>query len=159
MDQMFAMLSSMEVNYGDVLANDKEIQAKYNELEKCRRMQLALRKDLLAGIISEEEQIQFGKIYAEREDAIKKSIAALREEMELIFDKGLMVNQWIKNLADSQNISKLNRDIVLNLIEKIIVYEDSRLEIIFKYEDKYKAVCQIVQNFIKEFGEEADSIG
>ena len=159
MDQMFAMLSSMEVNYGDVLANDKEIQAKYNELEKCRRMQLALRKDLLAGVISEEEQIQFGKIYAEREDAIKKSIAALREEMELIFDKGLMVNQWIKNLADSQNISKLNRDIVLNLIEKIIVYEDSRLEIIFKYEDKYKAVCQIVQNFIKEFGEEADSIG
>ena len=159
MDQMFAMLSSMEVNYGDVLANDKEIQAKYNELEKCRRMQLALRKDLLAGIISEEEQIQFGKIYAEREDAIKKSIAALREEMELIFDKGLMVNQWIKNLADSQNISNLNRDIVLNLIEKIIVYEDSRLEIIFKYEDKYKAVCQIVQNFIKEFGEEADSIG
>ena len=36
MDQMFAVLSSMEVNYGDVLANDKEIQAKYNELEKCR---------------------------------------------------------------------------------------------------------------------------
>ncbi len=50
----------------------KKYRQNITSWKNAGRMQLALRKDLLAGIISEEEQIQFGKIYAEREDAIKE---------------------------------------------------------------------------------------
>lgn len=159
MEQVLEELNSREIKDEDVLANDKEIQDKYDELEKCRKMQTALHKDLLDGVISEEEYMQFGKIYVEREEAISQSITALRREMEEVFRQGLRANQWIKTFADNQNIRQLTREMLLDLIEKIIVYEDSRLEIIFKYEDEYKTACKIAQKFIEDSKQEVHPIG
>lgn len=137
MEQVLEELNSREIKDEDVLVNDNEIQDKYDELEKCRKMQTALHKDLLDGIISEEEYMQFGKIYVEREEAISQSITALRTEI----------------------IRQLTREMLLDLIEKIIVYEDSRLEIIFKYEDEYKTACKIAQKFIEDSKQEVHPIG
>ena len=82
-----------------------------------------------------------------------------RREMEEVFRQGLRANQWIKTFADNQNIRQLTRKMLLDLIEKIIVYEDSRLEIIFKYEDEYKTACKIAQKFIEDSKQEVHPIG
>ena len=48
---------------------------------------------------------------------------------------------------------------VLALVEKIIVHENSRLEIIFKYEDEYKTACRIVEKYAETAEREVCTIG
>lgn len=146
LDQILTDIRSMEVKYEDVLMNDEEIIRKYDELNQCKKMELSLRKDLLEGVISEEEYIQFGKIYSDRASAIEHAIAVLRQEVESVFCRGLASSGWIKEFAKEKSIHELNRNMVLSLIEKIIIHEDCRIEIFFRYEDEYKAACKIVKN-------------
>lgn len=145
-DQILQMVNSMEVRYEDVIANDKELLSKYDELGQCKKMECALHKDLMDGIISKEEYNQFTKIYSDRAENIERSITALRREVEKVFSEGLVSNEWINRFVEKQYIEKLDRNIVLSLVEKIIVHEGFRLEIIFKYEDEYKAACRIVES-------------
>ena len=127
--------------------NDKEIIRKYYELNQCKKMELSLHKDLLEGVISQEEYMQFGKIYSDRASAIEHAITVLRQEVESVFCQGLASGGWVREFAKEKSIHELNRYMVLSLIEKIIIHEDSRIEIFFKYEDEYKAACRIVKNF------------
>ncbi|MXP74088.1 recombinase family protein [Lachnospiraceae bacterium WCA-9-b2] len=146
LDQILQMTDSMEIQCEDVIANDTEILAKYDELNKCKKMELTLHKDLFDGMISKEEYIQFSQIYSERAETIEKSIQALRQEIETIFQNGLLSNEWIRKFASNRNIDELDRTILLLLVEKIIIHEDCRIEIIFKYNDKYKTACRIAEN-------------
>lgn len=67
--------------------------------------------------------------------------------MESVFSRGMLTNEWIKGFIEKRNIEKLDRNIVLSFIEKIIIHEGSRLEIVFKYADEYKAACKIALNY------------
>lgn len=147
LDQILTDIRDMEVKYEDVLVNDKEIIRKYDELNQCKKMELSLHKDLLEGVISQEEYMQFGKIYSDRASAIEHAITVLRQEVESVFCQGLASGGWIREFAKEKSIHELNRYMVLSLIEKIIIHEDSRIEIFFKYEDEYKAACRITKNF------------
>lgn len=146
LDQILADIRGMEVKYEDALVNDKEIIRKYDELNQCKKMELSLHKDLMEGIISQEEYIQFGKIYSDRASEIEHAIAVLRQEVESVFCRGLASSGWMKEFAEEKSIHELNRNMVLSLIEKIIIHEDCRIEIYFKYEDEYKAASRIVKN-------------
>ena len=70
----------------------------------------------------------------------------LRREVENVFCRGLSANEWIKKFAKDGIIDKLDRNMVLSLIDRINIYEDRRLEIIFNYEDEYKTASRIVEN-------------
>lgn len=159
LNQILDMIEATEVKYEDVIANDKEILSKYEEINKCKKMELALHKDLLDGIISKEEYVQFGKIYSDKAKALEDSISILRQEVEKVFSKGLFTSKWIKRFVKDSNIQELNRDIVLTLIERVIVHEDSRLEIVFKFEDEYKAACSIAGKLAEEAKREVYDIG
>lgn len=158
LEKLLKLIDSLEVKYEDVVANDQEILLKYEELKQCKEMEMSLHKDLLDGIISKEEYAQFSGIYTERTRAVEKSISVLRKEAETVFSKGLLKNDWMKYFIKNKNIETLTRNIVVSLIEKIIIHEDSRLEIIFNYEDEYKTVSRIAENF-SEAVEEVNVIG
>ena len=47
-------------------------------------------------------------------------------------------NQWIKDLKHYQNITKLDRDIIMELIDYIEVHENKKLTIHFKFTKQNK---------------------
>ena len=49
----------------------------------------------------------------------------------------------MKRFAHERNIKELDRKLVLQLIDKIIVHEGKKMEIIFRYKDEFKAVHRI----------------
>ena len=46
-------------------------------------------------------------------------------------------NKWIRKKKKKQKINELNRLLIDELIEDIVVSEDGNIKVIFKYEDKY----------------------
>ena len=145
LEELLNTLKDKEINYNDVVANDKEILKKYEELEQCKRVEMALHRDLAEGVISAIEYEQFKDNFVRKCTEIEQTIKKLKEEIEIIFKEGLFANEWIKTFTKTGNITSLDRSTLLTLVEKITVYEENRIEITFKYQDEYETLCRIVE--------------
>lgn len=135
----------MEAKSRDIIANDQEILRKYEEAGQCRKMEVSLHKDFLEGVISKEEYIQFSAIYSQRAAEAEQAADKMKAEMEEVLQKGLLTNKWLSQFMRDRNIGELDRNMMLQLVEKIVVHEEKRIEIFFKYEDEYKAATRIVR--------------
>ena len=147
LDELLNAIRVRDVDYDDVVANDREILAKYKELDQCKRIEMALHRDLAAGIISINEYEQFRDNFANKSAEIEKTIHKLQEEIETVFKNGVLADEWIGTFTKTGNITSLDRSTVLALVEKITVYEGNRLEIAFKYQDEYETLCRMLEVF------------
>lgn len=144
LDELLNTIRDREVNYDDIVANDREILAKYKELDQCKKVEMSLHRDLAAGIISIKEYEQFKNNFAHKSAEIEETIRKLQQEIETVFKEGLFADEWIDTFTKTGNITSLDRSIVLSLVEKITVYEENRIEITFKYQDEYETLCRII---------------
>lgn len=55
-------------------------------------------------------------------------------------------NKFIRTFTKYKNIKKLNKTIVKDLIQKIIVYNATNIEITFNFQDEYKEACNLLSN-------------
>ena len=144
LDELLSTIRDREVNYDDIVANDREILAKYKELDQCKKVEMSLHRDLAAGIISIKEYEQFKNNFAHKSAEIEATIRKLQEEIETVFKEGLFADEWIDTFTKTGNITSLDRSIVLSLMEKITIHEENRIEITFKYQDEYETLCRII---------------
>ena len=155
LEELLNTIRDREVNYDDIVANDREILAKYKELDQCKKVEMSLHRDLAAGIISIKEYEQFKNNFARKSAEIEETIRKLQQEIETVFEEGLFADEWIDTFTKTGNITSLDRSIVLSLVEKITVYEENRIEITFKYQDEYETLCRIIETLpasLKEVG-------
>ena len=144
LDELLSTIRDREVNYDDIVANDREILAKYKELDQCKKVEMSLHRDLAAGIISIKEYEQFKNNFAHKSAEIEETIRKLQQEIETVFKEGLFADEWIDTFTKTGNITSLDRSIVLSLVEKITIHEENRIEITFKYQDEYETLCRII---------------
>ena len=155
LEELLNTIRDREVNYDDIVANDREILAKYKELDQCKKVEMSLHRDLAAGIISIKEYEQFKNNFAHKSAEIEATIRKLQEEIETVFKEGLFADEWIDTFTKTGNITSLDRSIVLSLVEKITIHEENRIEITFKYQDEYETLCRIIETLpvsLKEVG-------
>ena len=155
LDELLSSIRDREVNYDDIVANDREILAKYKELDQCKKVEMSLHRDLAAGIISIKEYEQFKNNFAHKSAEIEATIRKLQEEIETVFKEGLFADEWIDTFTKTGNITSLDRSIVLSLVEKITIHEENMIEITFKYQDEYETLCRIIETLpvsLKEVG-------
>ena len=55
---------------------------------------------------------------------------------------GATERNWVTLFKQYENIEELNRRVLMALVDRILIYEDHAIEIVFKYKDEYQAVSQ-----------------
>ncbi len=125
---------------------NKKIYIEKLELKKYQNIKLKLYEDLKTGILTEEEYKDFNFAYNEKILEIKKLICNLEKEIETL-SNGISEKQlWIEYFKTYKNIKSLNRELVINLIDDIKIYNDKTVEINFKYEEQYKSLFSYLEN-------------
>lgn len=94
----------------------------------------SIKEDLKENFISEEEYWQYNKEYSDKIKKIKEDIQLYEEEKETIKNND---TEWMNIFKKKEKINELNRLLIDELIEDIVVSEDGNIKVIFKYEDKY----------------------
>lgn len=125
--------SSKGTSYADNIK--KEIDMREKGIE-CNRNRLKVARDkLLDGILTDDEY----KETREECDSIicyyEKEIESLRER--LVAPEAVLENTWVKLLLSKGRLTELDRDIVVRLIDKIYVYEDKHIEIVYKFSGEF----------------------
>ena len=125
---------------------NKKIEEKDKDLKKYQLIKLKIYEDLKTGLLNEEEYTDFTKGYSEKIVHIKNVISDLKKELDNV-SNGLTEKQlWIEHFKKYNSIKKLDRELIISLIEQIKIYTDKTTEIQFKYENEFKDLLEYKQS-------------
>ena len=83
--------------------------------------------------------------YEAQIENISDVINRLRDEQREL-DTGIdEENPYLQAFQKYQNISQLSRDVLLELVERITVYEGGRISIKFRFEDEMRRIREYIE--------------
>lgn len=125
----------------------KRIEKKQEELLKAQNLKVNTYEDLKDGVIDENDFQILKEEFTQRIQEIEEVIQAYEKELSSAIEKKQDCLGWIDNFKEFQKIETLTRNIVVVLIDKILVYEGERVEIVFKFDDEYKWAESIIEQY------------
>lgn len=83
--------------------------------------------------------------YDEKMLHAKQALVKLKAEYTSLWES-TGTHEWIESFRKHKDIEQLNRSVVVSLIDRIIVYEDSRVEVAFRYQHNYERALDYIQS-------------
>lgn len=124
------------VNY-DFEVMKARIKEITENIEKYNLLKDSVRKDFISEYICKDEFEEYNKEYNLMLNKLVKEKNNSEKELEKINFKSHKNKEWIDKFKANQNLEKLTKKVVDELIEDIFVYEDGNIRITFKYKDEY----------------------
>ena len=146
--RVLAQIETMEVQFDEVAAFDKEIRKLHQEQEKYVSLRSGLYEDLRQGIITEEDFRDFREIYETQYQAAEEAIRQQEEAIRNLFKAGVSAGA---NLKSTLEITELSRDILVTFVSRILVYEDKRVFLELRAGDMFAKVLMLA-DFIESKG-------
>lgn len=110
-------------------------------------MKLNLYSDMSDGIISKEEYLEFKAGYDRKITTCQKAILRLTEARTQVVHENEQEIPWIQMFRQYENITELHRNVLVNLIEKIVIYDAEHVEVYFRYQDKFRSAMDYISRF------------
>lgn len=63
---------------------------------------------------------------------------------------GTSERNWVMLFKQYENIDELNRRVLMALVDRILIYENHTIEIVFKYRDEYQQTLEYVLGYSGE---------
>ena len=122
-----------------------EIAAKTKELEKIEQRKKRLYDDYADGVINKDDFCMVNEVYTAELNKCRE-IAEMHRKTLRTAETNSNESEWISAFTAQQNIQELDRRLIVTLIDKIYIYEDERIEIVFKYKDKYLEALNFINS-------------
>lgn len=143
--KIIARINSAPVKKGQSLRLNDLITAKERELSKVTRYKQSLYQDWKDGEISQQDYRQMKEDY-ERQTAdlaaVLERLAAERAELANGVDNE---HPALVTFIKYQNIDKLTRDILIDLVEHIKVYENGNISVKVKFADELRRIAEYIE--------------
>ena len=162
LDVIFAVVQK-EINVAaDVQRLLDKVSKSKNHLDNLNRLQQSIQQankrisrnfslrnrlfDTFAdALITEQEFRQMKDDYAEEVERLQSEFAELEQEYTHLSSVYSKNNERIKSFLKFKKQNAMTREMLVELVEKIIVYSVDSIEIIWRYADEYNAVCDLAK--------------
>lgn len=155
MSQIISSLGKIRPKSIDVQKYDQQITKLREEIDRNMKFKRKLYESLQEGSISKKDYEIFRKNYEDQIESIETSIDHVQEEKEMMIKGEVKDFSWMRNFRKHKNLTEIDRMVVVELIDRIVIGEEQRIEIHFRYEDEYN----MIQKFINEYAGEEDDHG
>lgn len=112
---------------------DTELGKIKAELERVKRLKKSIYEDYREELISKEEFLSYREDYLKKEELYSKQIEALEEKKKDNVTEDVFETPWLKRLFELKDIESLDRDIVVEMISEIRVYENRKIKITYNF--------------------------
>lgn len=150
MEAVLKEVDTVSVRRAEVLGGSEEIQSRLDEIANYKKLSASLYRDMIEGLISEDEFYEYRDYYDSEARNLEESIQAVKNNVDELLDQGVRSNEWIESFKSHRNIQELTRNILIELVDKIVVYEGNRINITFSYSDQYKALEMAIKSYLDE---------
>ena len=129
-EQMIEQGSSVKkLQYVDVKAKLEK------DLANWKRKKEESYDDYKDGLISKEAFVSYGEKCDSQIKHLQLQIAAINAEEEK--GNAFIRNEWAQKLLQTGKLEELDRETVLDMIDKIVVSENNEIEIVYKFSDEF----------------------
>ena len=124
---------------------DSLITAKEKELAKITRYKQSLYEDWKDGVLTRNDYRHMSEDYERQAAAIVAVIGNLKVEQSEL-EKGVDIeNPFLTTFRKHENIDKLTREIMVELIDHIKIYDNGNISVKFNYSDEFRRVAEYVE--------------
>lgn len=121
------------------------IEQKERELSKIARYKQAIYQDWKDGEISHSDYRHMKEDYEEQAEALNEVIDKLRAEQAELENGIDTENPFLKAFRQYGNIEKLTRDVLIELVDHIKVYEGGNISIVFQFADELRRIQEFIE--------------
>jgi len=137
--RILTFIDTLPVKQEEIQRIDKQLNKIQEETNRYRDLKVSLYESMMSGIIDEDEYRELKESYSQKSDETEKAALKLSGEIDKIRSSKGEKNFWIEQFKEYRNITTLTRKIVVSLIDEILVYEDNRINIRFRYQYNYES--------------------
>ena len=121
------------------------IAIKEKELSKIMRYKQALYQDWKDGEITHTDYRHMSEDYEQQAESINAVLRTLRAERDQLENGMDAESPFLTAFLKYQNIEKLTRDILIELVDHIKVYEGGNISVKFKYADEFRRMAEYIE--------------
>lgn len=121
------------------------IEQKERELAKIARYKQAIYQDWKDGEITHSDYRHMKDDYEEQAEALNEVIEKLRAEQTELENGIDTENPFLKAFRQYGNIEKLTRDVLIELVDHIKVYEGGNISIVFRFADELRRIQEFIE--------------
>lgn len=116
------------------------IQQRQEELARTRTISDELYMDWKSGEISEEEYHRMKVKAREKMEQLQSNLEKLTQEYEEL-ERGIRSDDpYLTQFLKYGTVTELDRSIVVELIDKILIHENKEVEVVFRYADQFERI-------------------
>lgn len=145
MDRMLAMTD--RVPYSGYLSEKLQENISYKEslIEKKKRYATEIYGDYKEGMITAEEYQELKASFRRQAQNLEEEVRVMRQELEKLAKERESKVQWASRFLKYRGFQELTREILLNLVEEIRVFDKDRIEVVFQYAEEYEEACRYLK--------------
>jgi len=117
------------------LTAETEVMSIKSELERIKKMKKAIYEDYREDLISKEEFISYKEDYLRKEEVYAEQIVTLENKSKDNMVKDVFETPWMKRLLEMKDIEVLDRDIIVEMLDEITVFENRKIKIRYNFSE------------------------
>ena len=126
---------------------DQRLDTLRQELARKQEIRDNLYRRYASGEVSSEDFHEFKRIFTKDCEEIEQSIEAQQRQLEEMLSNTSPESPWIGYFQRFGQLDTLNRDVLVRLVERVLVYEGSRIEIVFHYQTQFDQAMAVASSF------------
>ena len=134
-----------EINQAPVIERESKrisnlIHQRQEELAKTRMISDELYMDWKSGDISRDEYHRMKAKVGEKMEHLQSNIEKLIQEYEEMEQGVQSDDPYLTQFLKYRTVTELDRGMVVELVDKILIHENKEVEVVFKYADQFKRI-------------------
>lgn len=133
------------INYDEKIIKNRIDKTK-EDLDKYKILKEDLIQDFKTNILSEEDYNRYLSQYEKSIINDEHILLNLKKELQSKSYKKEDKRRWIEYFIKYKNINRINRNVVIDLIDNICIYENGSINIVFKYNNEYNELVNFINH-------------
>ena len=143
--EMIARINTAPVKKSQSIRLEELIAAKERELAKISRYKQSLYQDWKDGEITQQDYRDMKADYERQTIALTDVLTRLNAERAELANGAKSEHPALVAFTKHQNIDQLSRELLVELIDHIKVYENGNISVRFKFADEFRRIAEYIE--------------
>ena len=129
---------------------DRQLDALRRELVKKQEIRDSLYRRYAASEVPQEDFYEFKRIFTRDCEEVEQAIEAQQRQLDELMEATAPDSPWIKYFKHFGQLESLKRETLVRLVERVLIYEDARVEIVFRYQEQFAQAMTVAAGQVED---------
>ena len=142
LEQRLDEINEIPKNQRRLKSVEEHMKMLEQEEQKYQSLRRQLYEDMSNGIVSKDEYKEFSRSFNEKVENIRKAKTEMNRQLDSLNNLDVEHLPWIEDFKSYQNLTSLNRRVLVELVESITVYDKEHIHIQYRFDQEIRNVLE-----------------